>query len=263
MPNRYLREGILTSERVNKLAPHAEVFYRRLMSVVDDYGRFEANPKLLRASCYPLRVDEVREADISRWLTEVESAGLIALYAANGKNYLELLGLGEPRAKSSKYPDRFARENTCAHVNANAPPPPSPSVPITIPPPPRARGKRSIPATAQAIFEAAGVKAAGKCAVKKGMNPAEALLIVEYARAEKPAKLPNFIYAMATKDFEPACTVTPETICRWAREGKLKSVHEIPVNGELGHGSFGLRISGKTIPEVLTERIVFKDLEAP
>ncbi len=48
MPNRILREGILTSERVNLLSWEAEVFYRRLMSVVDDYGRFHAHPALLR-----------------------------------------------------------------------------------------------------------------------------------------------------------------------------------------------------------------------
>lgn len=35
MPSRILREGILTSERVNALAPLEELFYRRLMSVVD------------------------------------------------------------------------------------------------------------------------------------------------------------------------------------------------------------------------------------
>ena len=36
MPNRILREGILTSERVNALSWEAEVFYRRLMSAVDE-----------------------------------------------------------------------------------------------------------------------------------------------------------------------------------------------------------------------------------
>jgi hypothetical protein len=149
MPNRYLREGILTSERVDKLQPQAEVFYRRLMSVVDDYGRFDANPKLLRASCYPLRVDAVREADISRWLTEVESAGLIALYAVNGKNYVELRGLGEPRAKFSKFPAPCASANKCAQTRTSAPITssititPSPSVPIK----PNARAHSSRPET--------------------------------------------------------------------------------------------------------------------
>jgi hypothetical protein len=59
MPNRVLREGILTSERVNALDWPAEVFYRRLMSVVDDFGRYWAKPELLRAGLYPLHHDKV------------------------------------------------------------------------------------------------------------------------------------------------------------------------------------------------------------
>jgi hypothetical protein len=119
VPNRILRDGILTSERVNELKPHSELFYRRLMSVVDDYGRYSADPRLLRASCYPLRLDEVREADISRWLTEVESAGLVALYAVDGKNFLQLLDFRQQtRAKTSKYPqmnaDAQRMRSTCA-----------------------------------------------------------------------------------------------------------------------------------------------------
>ena len=43
MPSRIIRDGILTSERINALTERAELFYRRLMSVVDDYGRFPAN----------------------------------------------------------------------------------------------------------------------------------------------------------------------------------------------------------------------------
>jgi hypothetical protein len=105
MPNRILREGILTSDRVNTLKPQAELFFRRLMSVVDDFGRYSANPALIRAHCYPLKLDEVREADISRWLTEVESAGLIALYAVETKRYLEMLDFRQHvRAKESKWP---------------------------------------------------------------------------------------------------------------------------------------------------------------
>ncbi len=105
MPTRTLREGILTSDRVNRLGVHAELFYRRLMSVVDDYGRFDARPSVLRVACYPLKVDATREADISRFLTEVQEAGLIALYAVNGKPYLEMRDFNQrTRAKFSKFP---------------------------------------------------------------------------------------------------------------------------------------------------------------
>lgn len=81
MPSRLLREGILSSDRVDQLDPGAEVFYRRLMSKVDDHGLYDARLSILRSSLYPLRVDRVREADISRWIAACEKAGLIVLYA--------------------------------------------------------------------------------------------------------------------------------------------------------------------------------------
>ena len=105
MPNRILREGILTSERVNALDAEAEVFYRRLMSVVDDFGRFTAHPSLLRAALYPLKLDTVRDSDMERLLAEVERAGLITVYGTGGKRFLELLDFKQQvRAKVSKYP---------------------------------------------------------------------------------------------------------------------------------------------------------------
>lgn len=104
MPTRVIREGILTSERVNALSERAEVFYRRLMSVVDDYGRFSANPSLLRAACYPLKLDSVKEDSIKKHLAEAEGAGLIVLYTVAGKAYLELQDFGQRIQSKSKFP---------------------------------------------------------------------------------------------------------------------------------------------------------------
>lgn len=104
MPSRILREGILSSDRVNSLSTAAEVFYRRLMSVVDDYGRFDGRPSMLRVSCYPLRVDAVREADLSRWIAECVKAGLLVLYAVDGKPFLEMQDFRQQARAKSKYP---------------------------------------------------------------------------------------------------------------------------------------------------------------
>jgi len=106
MPNRIVREGIITSEPVNSLGWPEEVFYRRLLSVVDDYGRFSGNPTLLRAACYPLQIDKVGNRDIAKWLTECVRAGLVKAYTVNRKEYIEVTKFGQQvRAKSSKYPD--------------------------------------------------------------------------------------------------------------------------------------------------------------
>lgn len=105
MPNRIIREGILSSERVNSLSPNAELFYRRLMSVVDDFGRYSANPSLLRASCYPLQLDVVKEDSIKKHLAACADAGLIVLFTIADKAYLEMQDFRQQvRAKESKYP---------------------------------------------------------------------------------------------------------------------------------------------------------------
>lgn len=116
MPNRMLREGILTSERVNALDWEAEVFYRRLMSVVDDFGRYSAHPALLRAALYPLKLEIVRDATIERLLKIVEQASLVRVYEVESKRYVELLDFKQQvRAKTSKYPSFDERtQSTCA-----------------------------------------------------------------------------------------------------------------------------------------------------
>src|SRR5690606_310091 len=120
MPTRVVRDGILTSERVNSLSPHAELFYRRLMSVVDDYGRFSANLTLLRASCYPLKLDSVKEDSIKKHLAEAEGAGLIVLYTVAGKAYLEMQDFGQRVQSKSKFPEPpttngHARQESSVH----------------------------------------------------------------------------------------------------------------------------------------------------
>ena len=130
MPNRIIRDGILTSERINALSPAAELFYRRLMSIVDDYGRSEAHPKILLAKCYPLQIDKVTEQDIFAWLTDVSHDDrhddrhndrhrgshndghcdgqaldpLVTLYEIKGKKYLQINSFGQRQRTESKCP---------------------------------------------------------------------------------------------------------------------------------------------------------------
>ena len=108
MPCRYIREEYLTSERVDLLDAREERFYFRLFLVVDDFGRFEANEKLLKSMVFPLK-ENVRATDITRWLAACEKAGLICLYTVSGKRYLSIERFAQTRANcrssKSKYPE--------------------------------------------------------------------------------------------------------------------------------------------------------------
>lgn len=109
MPTRIIREGILTSEPINSLSERAELFYRRLMSVADDHGRYFANPTLLRAACYPLKVDAVTDKQVAASLAECTSTTppLIVLYG--GDKYLQIANFRQQTRGKSKFPD-FAPE---------------------------------------------------------------------------------------------------------------------------------------------------------
>lgn len=124
MPIRLLREGILSSDRVDQLDFAAEVFYRRLMSKVDDFGLYDARPSVLRSSLYPLRVDRVREADIARWIAICETAGVIALYDDGGKPYLQMRDTNWKTRSMPKWPVPpwgLESDNSCEQPLAIAP----------------------------------------------------------------------------------------------------------------------------------------------
>lgn len=125
MPDRYVRAAILTSEPVNQLSWAAEVFYRRLMSVVDDYGRYDARPIILRTALYPLKIDRVSDSDIGKWMTECVEAGLVRGYTVDGKQYLQVVKFGQRVRSASKFPappgesdDLLSSADNCQQLSA-------------------------------------------------------------------------------------------------------------------------------------------------
>lgn len=118
----------MTSPRMAKLGWPEEVFYRRLHSVVDDFGRYYADQGMLRAACYPRQLNKVSDPDIGKWLRACVDAALVRVYPAqDGERYLEVLDFAQQvRAKKSKFPGPIS---TCAadatqetgKVTSNAP----------------------------------------------------------------------------------------------------------------------------------------------
>lgn len=93
------------SMKVDLLTDKAERFFIRLIMKVDDYGCYYAHPGLVKADLFPLKLDSIREADISRWMAECQKAGLIVLYESEGKEYLQIVDFGQRLDKSKpKFP---------------------------------------------------------------------------------------------------------------------------------------------------------------
>jgi hypothetical protein len=102
----------LDSKRINALSEEAELFYRRLMSVVDDYGRFEADPVLLRARCFARQLERWPVERIEKCLSDVGEPPsfdrrlrpLVVLYTVDGCNYLEIQDFQQRTRTESRFP---------------------------------------------------------------------------------------------------------------------------------------------------------------
>ena len=104
MPTRYLKPGIRDSESIEKLSHIAETLYYRLLVTVDDFGRYDARPSMVKAACFPIK-DSINAQKTEVLLKELAQHGLIEIYIDNDKPYLQMTKWDNvPRAKESKYP---------------------------------------------------------------------------------------------------------------------------------------------------------------
>lgn len=101
MPNRIFRDTT-NSDKIDKISFQAEVFFYRLMMKADDYGCYWADEKRLKGNLFILKLDKIREADISRWVAECHEAGLIALYEVSGKRYLQVIDFGQRKRQMKR-----------------------------------------------------------------------------------------------------------------------------------------------------------------
>lgn len=105
MPNRIIKESICTSENVDQLTEFQEVFFYRLMVNCDDFGRFDARPKLVSSRLFPLR--DISTEKVVETLNALRAADLIILYEVGGHPYLQMKTWGkhqQARATKSRYP---------------------------------------------------------------------------------------------------------------------------------------------------------------
>jgi hypothetical protein len=139
MPNRILREGINDSKAVNSLSDSGEIFYRRLMSLVDDFGRYEADPELLRAKLFARQLDRWTVDRVSQALAEVSGVltddghPLVIVYRS-GK-YLQVNKFDQRvRAQKSKCPppDSECLTNDSQMTALACATTPSPSTPSSV-----------------------------------------------------------------------------------------------------------------------------------
>ena len=120
MPNRIIKESICTSENIDQLSSFQEVMFYRLMVNCDDFGRYDARPKLLSARLFPLK--NISTEVIEDALNALVDADLITVYVVDGHSYLQMNTWGkhqQGRANKSKYPSSDEGELQANDINCN------------------------------------------------------------------------------------------------------------------------------------------------
>lgn len=106
MPNRIIKESIHTSESVNAMTDFQFRLWVNLITYVDDYGRGDARPAVIKGTCFPLR-ERITNKDIEAALNALAGTGCVSLYEVDGKPYLYFPNWGSHqnvRNQKSKFP---------------------------------------------------------------------------------------------------------------------------------------------------------------
>ena len=86
MPNRIIKESAFTSEKIASLSDFEFRLWIGLITQVDDAGRGDARPAIIKGRVFPLR-DRVTAKDIDVSLHALAAKGCVSLYTVGGKPY--------------------------------------------------------------------------------------------------------------------------------------------------------------------------------
>lgn len=134
MPNRIIKESIHGSEKIQQLSDFQFRLWVGLITYVDDYGRGDARPAMIKGAVFPLR-DRVTVKDIKSALLALAGAGCVGLYEVDGKPYLYFPNWEQHQriqTKKPKYPGPDEAtgsygESPCVTVDHRESPPESES----------------------------------------------------------------------------------------------------------------------------------------
>jgi len=122
-----IRESARTSMTLTQLSHGAERCFWRMTTVADDFGRFNAEPTVVRALCFPTMLDVVRQRHVEGWLAEMRATvpgALVGCYRVGDKHVGFFPSWSEhqyTRAKESKFPDPPTDVGRCCDVRTDAP----------------------------------------------------------------------------------------------------------------------------------------------
>jgi hypothetical protein len=103
LPDRIIRDELLTSERYWSVSIEAQRLFIHLLLVVDDTARFSGKNYTIRASCFPGQA--VSPDKLEKMLAELQDEDLVRLYQVGGERFIFVPRSRQRlRFRNSKYP---------------------------------------------------------------------------------------------------------------------------------------------------------------
>lgn len=107
MNRRMLDGGVWANEHFASLPPMARLLQIGIINLADDQGRMKSHPAYLRSQIFPY--DDVSIDDIRQWLELIMANGMIVVYEAEGKDYLQLVNWWTYQSLSFAAPSEYPR----------------------------------------------------------------------------------------------------------------------------------------------------------
>ena len=86
MPNRIIKESLCSSEKIASLSDFEFRLWVGLITQVDDAGRGDARPAIIKGRVFPFR-ERLSNKDIDAALQALAAKGCVSLYTVDGKPY--------------------------------------------------------------------------------------------------------------------------------------------------------------------------------
>jgi hypothetical protein len=217
MPDRIIRERACHSPTLDMLTDGAERLFWRLTSKADDQGRFDADPRSLLASCFPLRIGRLPSGTIRRWRDELALVGLVVIYQLSDRIYGAFVTWDRWQRKRESQPKRPAPDAAGVEILVSEAQLPRVAANCGELPPTRARasGERRESLTTErreASTTCPSPQAAAKDAAPPSADP-DAWATAKWPSAEALA----YLYNQAAPDNLPAVETLSPKRCERAR----------------------------------------------
>jgi hypothetical protein len=123
MPNRIIRDACRTSPSLSALSDLAERTFWRVITVLDDHGRYHGELPALMSACFPVGARGLTTRRFAEAVSELSAGDLLRFYEIGSRKYVyspTWSKYQQVRSLRSKHPEPQASANICKQIPADS-----------------------------------------------------------------------------------------------------------------------------------------------